>query len=85
MRDIACAFPSVNHKSLGEMLDKSAEPRTAVFLKSRRENSFMVIQTNAGDATILRLKCGGLQGDAAMAQEFSATYEPLLENWVARK
>jgi hypothetical protein len=85
MRNIANAFPSVNHESLGEMLDSSVEPRTASFLKSRHEHSYMILQTNAGDATILKPKWGGLQGDAAMAQEFSATYDALMENWLRKK
>ena len=84
MRDIANAFPSINHKSLGEMLDKLVQPRTASFLKSRHENSYMIIQTNAGDATILKPRSGGLQGDAAMAQEFSATYDSMLDKWLKK-
>ena len=85
MRDIANVFPSVNHTRLGEMLDKSVEPRTAGFLTSRHANCYMIIQTYARDATILRPKCGGLQGDAAVAQEFTAKYDPLLVNWLSTK
>ena len=85
MRDIANAFPSVNHDGLGEMLDEGVGPRASVFLKSRHENSYMVIQTSAGDATILRPRCRGLQGDAAMAQEFSTMYDLLLENLLGKQ
>lgn len=67
------------------MLDNSVEPRTASFLKSRHANSYMIIQTNAGDAIILKPTSGGIRGDAAMAQEFSAAYDPLLENWLEKK
>jgi hypothetical protein len=45
----------------------------------------MVIQQNSGEVTIIKPGCGGLQGDSAMAQKFSATYDPVLEAWINEK
>ena len=45
----------------------------------------MIIQQKSGEATVVKPGCGGLQGDAAMAQEFSATYDPAIEKWLKVK
>ena len=45
----------------------------------------MIIQQNPGDVTMIKPGCGGLQGDSAMAQQFSATYDPVLEAWIKIK
>ena len=59
MRDIANAFPSIAHNSLNDMLDKVTDPRSARFLQHRHRHSYMVIQQNSGECTIIKPGCGG--------------------------
>ena len=61
-------FPSIAHTSLNDMLEEVAEPRSATFLQHRHRQSYMIIQQNSGEVTMIKPGCGGLQGDTPMAQ-----------------
>ena len=45
----------------------------------------MIIRNGREEGTVLKPGCGGMQGDASMAEMFSAMYDPIVEDWIEEK
>jgi len=67
------------------MIDQAANPEDCTLLKNRYRDATMIVRTPNGAAVKVRPRSGGLQGDANMAPEFSATYDPVLQEYIADK
>ena len=73
MRDIANAFPSVDHATLDATIDQSADGKVATILKARHGTMQVRIRTSRDTELIIQPGCGGAQGDGVMPAVFRET------------
>ena len=83
LRDVANAFPSPSHDSLGEMIDAgAATAKDARILKHRFTSSRMCVMSKRGRGVVVRPGTGGLQGDVCMPEQFAIFYDKHVEEWI---
>ena len=83
LRDVANAFPSPSHDSLGEMIDAgAATAKDARILKHRFTSSRMCVMSKRGRGVVVRPGTGGLQGDVCMPEQFANFYDKHVEEWI---
>jgi hypothetical protein len=70
-------------KALDEMVDVVAPAEDRAILKARYGKAEMTIVTPRNETLIVATHEGGQQGDGIMTGMFSATYDPVVEEWIA--